>query len=112
VLGDEALLAQSLWTLFTYAAAISRSVEPIRVEVATATPPCRIEVSIAALSITDYEFDQAFMPFAVVQYEGIGGLRTANGLYFCREVAHLHGGHLRLQQRSDRGGAVTLELPQ
>jgi signal transduction histidine kinase len=112
VLGDEALLAQSLWTLFTYAAAISSPPEPVRVEVVASMTPCRIEVSIAALSILAEDFEKAFTPFAVVQYEGIGGIRSANGLYFCREVAHLHGGHLRLHTHDDRSGAVTLELPQ
>jgi signal transduction histidine kinase len=112
VLGDEALLAQSLWTLFTYAAAVSRPAEPIRVEVACALPLCRVEVAIAELSIAHHDFEQAFTPFTTVQYEGTGGLRTANGLYFCREVAHLHGGHLRLQPRGDHSGAMTLELPQ
>jgi sigma-B regulation protein RsbU (phosphoserine phosphatase) len=111
VLADETLLAQSLWSLFTYTAAIASPGEPIRIEVTCTEALRRISVSIAALAVSSEDFEHAFTPFAVVQYEGVGGPRMANGLYFCREVAHLHGGHLRLQLIGEHRGSVTMELP-
>jgi signal transduction histidine kinase len=55
--------------------------------------------------------ERAFEPFASVQYEGGSGIRSAVGLFLCREIARVHGGTLLAMNRAQGQRMLVLDLP-
>ncbi len=110
LLGDSALLNHAFWTLIAYASGLAIGEEPIRVSIQShdSEIQCRIQVS----GIVPNEIQaQLFSPFGSFQFEGIQGIRTAVGLYLCREIARVHGGALVLEQQRGSGTVILLMLP-
>jgi two-component system heavy metal sensor histidine kinase CusS len=111
LLADEHLLTQAIWSLLTYAAAVAETAEPIRVCLEPAGARLRLEVKFDAPSIRAEDMERAFAPFALVQYEGGSGIRSAVGLFLCREIARVHGGTLLAMNVSDVQRMLVLDLP-
>jgi signal transduction histidine kinase len=110
LLADPALLSHALWSLITYAAVISSDAEPILVRVAAALPCHRVEVCAHGPMLSAEDIDHACSPFGTVSYEGGPGVHIGVGLFFCREIARVHGGLLRIGE-GRVGPAFTLEVP-
>jgi signal transduction histidine kinase len=111
LLADEHLLTQAVWALLTYAAAIAETAHAINVRLETADARLRLEVTFEAPSTRAEEIERAFAPFASVQYEGGSGIRSAVGLFLCREIARIHGGALLVTNGAGAQRILVLELP-
>jgi len=111
LLADERLLTQAVWTLLTYAAAVAESGRTIVVRLEPAGAHLRLEVMFAAPAVAAEDMERAFAPFASVQYEGGSGIRSAVGLFLCREIARVHGGSLLATDRTQDERMLVLDLP-
>jgi signal transduction histidine kinase len=111
LLADEHLLTQAVWTLLTYAAAIAEPGRVISVRLEPAAARLRLEVVFDAPSVPAQEMERAFAPFASVEYEGGSGIRSAAGLFLCREIARVHGGSLLAMNPTDVQRMLILDLP-
>ena len=111
LLADEHLLTQAVWTLLTYAAAIAEAGRMIGVRLESGPARLRLEVVFDAPSMPAEEIERAFAPFASVQYEGGSGIRSAVGLFLCREIARVHGGTLLAMNPTDVQRMLVLDLP-
>jgi len=56
------------------------------------------------------EIEELFMPFRFVEYETGSGVRSAVGLYLCREIVRLHNGTLRVEEHSRNRPEFVMEL--
>lgn len=111
LLADEHLLTQAVWTLLTYAAAIAEAGGTIGVHLEPACARLRLEVMFDAPSVRAEDMEHAFAPFASVQYEGGSGIRSAVGLFLCREIARVHGGSLIAMNPTEVQRMLVLDLP-
>jgi signal transduction histidine kinase len=111
LLADEHLLTQAVWTLLTYAAAIAETGRAISVRLEPAGARLRLEVAFDAPSVPAQEMERAFAPFASVEYEGGSGIRSAVGLFLCREIARVHGGSLLAMSPTEVQRMLILDLP-
>ena len=111
LLADEHLLTQAVWTLLTYAAAIAETGGPISVRLEPAAAHLRLEVAFDAPSVPTQQMERAFAPFASVEYEGGSGIRSAVGLFLCREIARVHGGSLLATSPTEVQRMLILDLP-
>jgi signal transduction histidine kinase len=109
LLADPALLSHALWSLITYAAVISSAAEPILIRIAGATPRYRVEICTHGPMLSPEDIEHACSPFGTVSYEGGPGVRVGVGLFFCREIARVHGGSLRIVE-GRAGPAFILEV--
>jgi len=111
LLADEQLLTQAMWTLMTYAAAVAEVGRAISVRLEAVATRLRLEVAFDAPSVPAEEMERAFAPFASVQYEGGSGIRSAVGLFLCREIARVHGGSLVATNPTPVQRMLVLDLP-
>jgi signal transduction histidine kinase len=111
LLADEHLLTQAVWTLLTYAAAVAETGRTIHVRLEPAGTRLRLEVVFDAPAFPAEEMERAFAPFASVQYEGGSGIRSAVGLFLCREIARVHGGSLLAMNPTQDQRMLVLDLP-
>jgi signal transduction histidine kinase len=111
LLADEHLLTQAVWTLLTYAAAIAETGRRINVRLDPGGARLRLEVVFDAPSVPAEEMERAFAPFASIQYEGGSGIRSAVGLFLCREIARVHGGSLLALNPTAVQRMLVLDLP-
>ncbi len=111
LLADEHLLTQAVWTLLTYAAAVAETGRAINVRLEPAGAHLRLEVAFDAPAVPAEEMERAFAPFASVQYEGGSGIRSAVGLFLCREIARVHGGSLLAMNPTQDQRMLVLDLP-
>jgi signal transduction histidine kinase len=111
LLADEHLLTQAVWTLLTYAAAVAETGRTINVRLEPAGAHVRLEVVFDAPAVPRDEMERAFEPFASVQYEGGSGIRSAVGLFLCREIARVHGGSLLAMNPTQDQRMLVLDLP-
>ncbi len=63
-------------------------------------------------AIPDYALKKVFDKFFSLQRPDSGKKSTGLGLNFVKEVAVLHGGDIKLENRSEKGVRATLRLPQ
>jgi signal transduction histidine kinase len=111
ILADDRLLTQAVWTLLTYAAAVAEEGRPLAVHLVWAGARLRLEVLFDAPSVPAEEIERTSAPFASVQYEGGGGIRSAVGLFLCREIARVHGGTLLTMNLTKSQRMLVLDLP-
>src|SRR5262249_49642016 len=91
ILGDPALLEHALWSLFTSAAGFTGKEVPLNISLFSVQNCARLTVSIDGhVSVADVQ--ELFTPFGRVEYETGSGIRSAIGLYLCREIIKLHNG--------------------
>jgi signal transduction histidine kinase len=111
ILGDEALLEHALWSLFTCAAAFSEQPAPLYVNFSRIQDQVQLTIDIRAGRISMSDVEELFMPFRFVEYETGNGVRSAIGLYLCREIVRLHNGHLFVEEISQKRPEFLMELP-
>jgi len=111
MLGDEALLEHAIWSLFTCASAMSSSETPLQVTLQTIQIRARLTIDVAGATLSARDIESLFVPFGSVEYENRSGIRTAVGLYLCRQIVQLHNGHVDVCNRGGAGVQFLMELP-
>jgi signal transduction histidine kinase len=111
LLGDESLLAQGIWSTLRYAAMIAEGGVQIALRIVRSGSRVVLEVTVLAPNVSADELERAFAPFASVQYEGAGGIRSAVGLFLARQIARLHGGTLSARNASETERMLVMDLP-
>lgn len=114
VRGDEAAIRRALENLVTNAAKFAAEGGWVRVQATRRTDRRTIAVRVEdrGPGIPRSEHGRVFEPF----YRGRNAHRTQApgsglGLSLVRHVVEAHGGHVRLEPRSEGGTAVVMELP-
>lgn len=110
ILGDEALLEHALWSLITCTLSLSGKT-PIHICLRSAQAYARLIVAVSEMDVPITEVQQLFLPFRTVEYETGTGVRSAVGLYLCREIVRVHNGTLSVQRLREGGGEFVVELP-
>jgi len=111
ILGDEALIEHALWALFASASAFSGQDVSIRVSFRAVRNRARLTIDISGKGASLAEIEELFTPFQFVEYETGAGLRSAIGLYLCREIVRLHNGFVRVEQTPEGIPEFVMELP-
>jgi signal transduction histidine kinase len=110
ILGDERLLEHALWALFTCAAALWRPDAAAPIVVSASDHAAIVTVGLEGAAGSANEIEQLFVPFQSIQYESSEGIRSAVGLFLCREIARVHSGRLYVRESSGSSEFV-MELP-
>ena len=111
ILGDEALLEHALWSLLTCASAYSPENTSVQVAFYAVQHSATLTVDIRGSDVSLPEVQELFRPFQSVEYETGRGIRSAIGLYLCREIVRVHNGSLLVQQVSEERPEFVMELP-
>jgi signal transduction histidine kinase len=111
LLVDETLVTHALWSLLTYAGALSATNAPIDLGVEPSDAHVLVTLQIRGPTLPPEDEVRLFDPFSTIQYEVDTRPRSAMGLFLCREIARVHGGSLRVSERSGVGPLLTLDLP-
>ncbi len=111
ILGDEVLLEHAVWALLASATALSQQNDPIGVSFHKASHRARLSVDIRKCDGNATELQELFTPFRFVQYETGKGVRSAIGLYLCREIARVHNGTLQIEQIPGVSPEFVMDLP-
>lgn len=109
--GDEFLLHQALANLVRNAVDFSPEGGGIQVAAGRIDDGVRITVTDDGPGIPDFAKDRIFDKFFSLQRPDTGKKSTGLGLNFVRQVALLHGGSVRLENRRGGGTAAVLEIP-
>lgn len=110
VLGDRLLLTQIVFNLIDNALKFSRPSEPVVVTVSRSRDKARVTVADLGVGVLPEEHHLIFQRFQRgTAPERIPG--SGLGLHISRELALLHNGSLKVQNRSARGSRFTLSLP-
>jgi len=111
LLGDEVLLEHALWALFASACAFTKEGSALHICFYKVHNHARLTVDIKDRSASLPELEELFMPFRFVQYETGKGIRSAIGLYLCREILRLHNGTVKVEQLAGLQPEFVMELP-
>ena len=111
ILGDEVLLEHAIWALVASAAAFSKEDAPIAVTFHKFEQRARLAIDIREPGASPAELQELFTPFRFVEYETGKGVRSAIGLYLCREIVRLHNGTLRVEYAPGIVPELVMELP-
>src|SRR5262249_49990527 len=111
ILGDEALLEHTIWSLLTCASAMSSRETPLEVALHTTQTRARLIIDVAGANLSARDIESLFVPFGSIEYENRSGIRTAVGLYLCRQIVQVHNGRLDVFDRRGAGVEFLMELP-
>ena len=110
--GSDALIYRLLFNLTENAVKYNRPGGSVRVELAQRQEKCIIRVSDTGCGIPEEYQQSIFQPFFRVdksrsrEYGGVG-----LGLSLVWEIAALHGGSVWVEESSDKGTTIAVELP-
>ena len=110
--GSDALIYRLLFNLTENAVKYNRPGGSVRVELAQRQEKCIIRVSDTGCGIPEEYQQSIFQPFFRVdksrsrEYGGVG-----LGLSLVWEIADLHGGSVWVEESSDKGTTIAVELP-
>ncbi|APR80339.1 multi-sensor signal transduction histidine kinase [Minicystis rosea] len=111
LLGDPTLLEHAVFSLLIQAASISHSNVDLPVTITSEAHRVRFTVEVPDSAALPDDLERLIEPFAVLQYEGRGEVRsTGLGLHLVREIAKLHGARLRMVPPTAGGVVFALEL--
>jgi two-component system sensor histidine kinase CreC len=108
VQGDSFLLNQAVGNLIQNAIDFSPQHGQIDLVARVEDGSIFLTVTDQGPGIPDYALEKVFDKFFSLQRPERGEKSTGLGLNFVREVAELHGGEVRLENRSERGARATL----
>jgi signal transduction histidine kinase len=111
ILGDEALLEHALWALLACASSFMLEHSTIDVSFCRIGHGVRLAIAINKANAAIPELQELFLPFHFVQYETRDGVRSAIGLYLCREIVRVHNGSLRVEEHEPKRPEFVMELP-
>ena len=111
IVGEKFLLRQALLNLVHNAIEFSPRGGEIIVVVSPEDGRARLEVLDRGPGVPDYALPRVFERFYSLPRPDTGAKGSGLGLSFVQEIAHLHGGVARLENRSDGGVRAVLEFP-
>ncbi|TKS54362.1 two-component system sensor histidine kinase CreC [Luteimonas yindakuii] len=111
VRGDPFLLRQALRNLVENAIAFSPAGGEVVVDASVEAGNVRLRVLDRGPGVPDYAQERVFERFYSLPRPDGGSRSSGLGLPFVREVARLHGGAVRLDNRDGGGAIATLSLP-
>jgi len=112
VSGERFLLRQAMGNLIDNAIDFSPPGGLITLDSAQREGAWTLTIGDQGPGIPDYAIERVFERFYSLPRPNGGGKSTGIGLAFVKEVAELHGGSVRLENREGSGGAVvSLSLP-
>jgi two-component system sensor histidine kinase CreC len=109
--GDSFLLHQALANLIQNAIDFSPADSQIKLFGQVADRMLNIIVEDSGTGIPDFAMTKVFDKFFSLQRPDSGGKSTGLGLNFVKEVAILHNGDIKLENRPRKGLRATLTLP-
>jgi two-component system sensor histidine kinase CreC len=109
--GERFLLAQALGNLLQNALEFSPASGAITLGLHASSGGALLTVDDTGPGLPDYALPRIFERFYSLPRPDTGAKSTGLGLAFVREVAHLHGGEIRLENRAGGGARATLTLP-
>ena len=110
--GSDTLIYRLLFNLTENAVKYNRPGGSVRVELAQGQEKCIIRVSDTGCGVPEEYQQSIFQPFFRVdksrsrEYGGVG-----LGLSLVWEIANLHGGSVWVEESSDKGTTIAVELP-
>jgi two-component system sensor histidine kinase CreC len=112
VVGEKFLLRQAILNLVLNAVEFAPGGSEIVVAISADGGRARLEVLDRGPGVPDYALPRVFERFYSLPRPDTGAKGTGLGLSFVQEIAHLHGGAARLENRRDGSGArAVLEFP-
>jgi two-component system sensor histidine kinase CreC len=111
VKGDSFLLHQAISNLLQNAIDFSPEHGQIDLRMQIAEQQLHLIVEDNGSGIPDYALDKIFDKFFSLQRPDSGKKSTGLGLNFVKEVATLHNGDIKLENRPEKGVRATLALP-
>ena len=112
ITGERFLLSQAIGNLLDNAIEFSSDGGDIEVDACIDGNTWQLSVADLGTGIPGYAMERLFERFFSLPRPDGGGKSSGLGLAFVREVVELHGGSIRLENRTDTQGArATLRLP-
>ena len=110
VIGEKFLLLQAVSNLVQNALEFTPADGAVVVALAVESGAVVVTVDDTGAGLPDYAMARLFERFYSLPRPDSGAKSTGLGLSFVREVAHLHGGDVRLENRDTGGARATLRL--
>ncbi|HEX2100138.1 MAG TPA: ATP-binding protein, partial [Candidatus Synoicihabitans sp.] len=110
LLGDRVLLREALVNLLQNALDFSAKGSRVTLTVRGEEGRVRFVVEDEGAGVPDYALARVFERFYSLPRPGNGRKSTGLGLTLVREIAHLHGGDVTLENRAPRGARAVLWL--
>lgn len=112
ILGDPFLIRQALLNLIQNALDFSPAGGGIVIHSRARSGFVELAVEDQGPGVPKFATEKAFNKFFSLQRPGSGKKSTGLGLNFVREIAELHGGGVRLENRTGGGARAVLSVPQ
>jgi two-component system sensor histidine kinase CreC len=109
--GERVLLREALVNLLQNAVEFSPEGAEVRLRCGGATREIAFCVEDAGPGVADYALPHVFERFYSLPRPGTNRKSTGLGLTLVREIAHLHGGKVTLENRAEGGARAVLTLP-
>jgi len=111
VLGDESLLEHALWALLTCATSLSDKNEALQLALTKCDGRAELDIDIQKTDIPMPDLEELFIPLRAMEYETGTGMRSAVGLYLCREIMRVHNGQLYVHRLPDLHPEFVVAIP-
>ena len=111
-LGERFLLTQAVSNLLQNALEFTPPDGSVSLALSPAAAPGRVTITVndTGPGIPDYALPRLFERFYSLPRPATGAKSTGLGLSFVREIAHLHGGTITLENRPEGGARAILTL--
>lgn len=111
IVGDGFWLHQAVANLVQNAIDFSHPEGEIAIRATSDTAALRLRIEDRGATIPEYALEKIFDKFYSLKRPDSGRKSTGLGLNLVKQVAHLHGGTIQLQNRSSGGVRAVLTLP-
>jgi two-component system sensor histidine kinase CreC len=111
VKGERFLLTQAVGNLLQNATEFSPGESEVAVAIVTEATCVVVSVDDHGPGVPAYALEKVFDRFYSLPRPDTGRKSSGLGLSIVREIARLHGGEVRLENRSGGGARATLSLP-
>lgn len=110
VTGERFLLGQALGNLLQNALEFTPAGGAITIALRGSSGAALVSIDDTGPGLPDYALPRLFERFYSLPRPDTGAKSTGLGLSFVREVAHLHGGEIRLENRPGGGARATFSV--
>ena len=109
--GERVLLREALVNLLQNALEFTPAGGTVSLRAEVAFDQVRLSVADTGCGVPDYALNHVFDRFYSLPRPGTGRKSTGLGLSLVREIAHLHGGAVKLGNRPEGGALAILWVP-
>lgn len=109
--GDRLLLKEAIGNLVRNSFEFGSRGGEVEIRTFVTDKTVSIEVTDDGPGIPDFALDRVFDRFFSLPRPGSGDRSSGLGLSLVREIAHLHGGSVGLENRDDHGAVACLKIP-